>query len=97
MIEVHVPLITLVPLSMSQIEKVKLRADFEIHISDDELQLGFPSRGSTQKKGLFTKRGRRGKRTTGSLEITIGPHPVADGLKIIVEGYERALRTQIPH
>ena len=94
MVSIHVPLITLVPLSMSQIEKVKFTADFEIHMCGDELQLKFPSGGSTTKRGIFSRKAR--ETTTGKLEITITPHSVSEGIKLIVEGYERALRAQIP-
>ncbi len=93
-VAIHVPLITLVPLSMSQIEKVKLTADFEIHMNDDKLELYFPSGGSTPKRSIFSRKAR--KTTTGKLEITLSPHPVAEGIQIVVEGYERALRAQIP-
>lgn len=95
-IAIHVPLITLVPLSMSQIEQVKVKADFEIHMADGELQLNFPT-GTEKKGGVLSRKSRKRKTTTGNLEITITPHPVSEGLKIVVEGYERALRAQIPH
>lgn len=87
--EIQVPLITMVPLSMSQIEKATLTAEFEMEIVDGELQLNFPaqkSEGSLRKKG---------KTTTGVLEITISPQESSEGLKLIVEGYEAILKRQL--
>lgn len=88
-VEVHVPLITLVPLTMSQVEKATLTADFDIEIIDGEVQLNF-----TNKKngGLFQK---KSKSTRGKLEITIKPQESAEGLKILVEGYDAILKRQI--
>ncbi len=91
--EVHVPLITLVPLSMSQIKEAKLTSEFEMEIVDDELQLHFdPSKA--RKRKMF---GKKPETTFGRLEITIAPHESSEGLKRLVEGYEKALKMQIPH
>ncbi len=86
--EVHVPLITLVPLHMSQVEKAVLKANFEIEIVDDEIQLHFTNR----KSGTF---GKKGNTTFGELEITISPTETSEGLKLLVEGYESMLKRQI--
>jgi hypothetical protein len=87
--EVHVPLITLVPLQMSQIEKAVLTANFEIEIVDDEIQINFTNR---KNSNIFRK---KPKTTFGKLEITISPIESSEGLKLIVEGYESMLRRQI--
>jgi hypothetical protein len=87
--EIQVPLITMVPLSMSQIEKATLTADFEMQIVDGELQLSFPGR---KNDGVFHK---KSKTTTGKLEITISPQESSEGLKLIVEGYEAVLKRQL--
>jgi hypothetical protein len=90
--QIQVPLITLVPLSMPQIEKAVLTADFEIQIVEGELQLNFPSGSiAAGSKGLFKK----SKSTPGKLEITITPHEPTEGLKQIVEAYEAILKRQI--
>jgi len=87
--EVHVPLITLVPLTTSQIEKATLKAEFEMEIVDGELQLNFTddNKSSSRKRRSKTKR--------GELEITIKPQESPEGLKLLVEGYETALKQQI--
>jgi hypothetical protein len=87
--EIQVPLITMVPLSMSQIEKATLTADFELEIVDGELQLSFPVRKNDK---LFHK---KSKSTTGKLEIVISPQESSEGLKLIVEGYEAVLKRQL--
>lgn len=90
--EVHVPLITLVPLSMSQIKEAKLTTEFELQLVDDEVQLNFDA---SQSKGKMF--GKKPDSTFGRLEITISPHESSEGLKRLVEGYEKALKAQIPH
>lgn len=90
-VDVHVPLITLVPLSFSEVKEAKLRTDFELHVNNDELQVGFP--GEVKQGDTSTQ----GAPTTGHLEITIGVQEPSAGLKTLVDGYERTLRAQIPH
>lgn len=90
--EVHVPLITLVPLSMSQIKEAKLTTEFELQLVDDEVQLNFDPGKSKGK--MF---GKKPESTFGRLEITISPHESSEGLKSLVEGYEKTLKAQIPH
>jgi hypothetical protein len=87
-LEVAVPLITLVPLTMSQIEKAKLTADFEMEIVGQELQLHF----SKPAEGFFHK---KHKTKIAKLEITLMPQETSDGLKMLVEGYEAILKRQI--
>ena len=96
MIDVHVPLITLVPLSMSQIEEVKLETDFDIQLIDDELRLDFPKPSSPPRFSFFSGKSSAPPKTSGKLQITIKPHEGTEGLKIVVEGYEKILRSQIP-
>ena len=88
-VDVHVPLITLVPLGMTQIEKATFTANFEMEIKDNEVHINFTdrSRGSI---------GRRSKTTRGKLELTISPQETSEGLKQLIEGYENALKAQIP-
>ena len=89
-VDVEVPLITLSPISMSHIEKATLTANFEMEIVDDELQLNFTNR---ERAPL----GKRSRTTRGKLEITIAPSETSEGLKQLVEGYEKVLKAQIPH
>ncbi len=96
MSDVRVPLLTLVPLSMSQISEVKFRTELEIQIEDDELLVSFSSpRSKTASK--TENESSDSFRPSGTLEITLIPHHGTEGLKKIVEGYEKVLRAQIPH
>lgn len=90
--EIQVPLITLVPLGLSQIEKAIITADFELSLADEELQLSFPPKKS---QGLFSRNSNEPKKTNGKLEIVISPQESSEGLKMIVEAYEAVLKRQI--
>ena len=89
-IDVHVPLITLIPVSTSQIEKATLTADFDMEIVDGELQIDFA--GKKKSEGLLEN----SKTSKGTLEITISPQDTTDGLKQLIEGYETLIKRQIP-
>lgn len=94
MSDVNVPLITLVPLSMTQISEVKFNTELEIQIENDELLVSFHSAqsqipNSTENEPRNTSH--------ASLQITLTPHHGTEGLRKIVEGYEKILRAQIPH
>jgi hypothetical protein len=91
--DVVVPLITLVPLTMSKIEEVKLSVDIELYIIDNQINIGF---GKKLASG-GDKNPNNESTTIGHLEIIMGPNETPEGLKKIIEGYERMLRAQIPN
>lgn len=95
MSDVRVPLITLVPLSMTQISEVKLRTELEIQVEDDELLVSFPAPQSRRQDDDEDKPD-SSPRSVATLEITLTPHHGTEGLRKIVEGYEKVLRAQIP-
>lgn len=83
--EVNVPLITLIPLQIGQVEQATITAEFDIFETDGELELGFSSKtGSDQNSN-----GKHAK-----LEVIVKPHEMPEGIQIIVDGYERVLRRQ---
>ncbi len=86
---IEVPLITLVPLTMPQIEKATLTAEFELEIVNGELQLNFPN---SARGGLFKK---APKTTRGKLEIILSPQESSEGLKMLIESYESFLKRQL--
>jgi len=88
--EVHVPLVTLVPLNFSAIEKLKLETDVELHVVGEDLEINF-GKSSTLAK-MFGK----GQRSPGRLEIVLQPDAGPEGIKLLIDGYERVLRAQIP-
>jgi rRNA maturation endonuclease Nob1 len=88
--EIHVPLITIVPLATSQIESATLTADFEMQFVDEELKINFVNKSNT---GLFQK---TSKASRGTLEITIKPQETSEGLRMLIEGYETMIKRQLP-
>jgi hypothetical protein len=95
MSDVRVPLITLVPLSMTQISEVKLSTELEIQVEDEELLVSFPAPQSGTPDDQEDK-SHGSSRPVATLEITLTPHHGTEGLRKIVEGYEKVLRAQIP-
>ena len=84
-VQISVPLITLVPLSMSQIDKVVLTNHFKTTGADannNSLKIEF---ASSQEE------------SNGTLEVHMCPHEIAQGMRLIVEGYDAILKRQIPH
>jgi hypothetical protein len=86
--QVQVPLLTLSPISMSHIEKATIKATFDLEIVNEELQMNFTNKSNPSKDANMTR---------GELEITISPSEPAEGLTQLIEGYERVLKSQIPH
>lgn len=95
MSDVRVPLITLVPLSMTQISEVKLRTELEIQVDEEYLLVSFPAPQSGRQDDDEHEPD-SAPRSVATLEITLTPHHGTEGLRKIVEGYEKVLRAQIP-
>ncbi|NQZ23579.1 MAG: DUF2589 domain-containing protein [Colwellia sp.] len=89
---VNVPLITLCPISSPRIKDVKFSADLEVTADDsDELYVAFRSPQVTGGEHTITK-----DCTNTRIEISLVGHEPPEGLQKIIEGYEKALRAQIP-
>jgi hypothetical protein len=87
---VQVPLITLVPVTASQVEKATLTAEFRLSIANDELFIDFPN----EKEAKRDKKENE-KTTTGKLEIVISPKETTEGLQQIISAYETLLKRQL--
>jgi hypothetical protein len=87
--KVDVPLITLVPLTASRIEKATLTAEFEMEMADGQVQLDFTSKS---RRGLF----KNSKSSIGRLEITISPQATPEGLNALIQAYESVVKAQLP-
>lgn len=85
--DIHVPLITLVPITSTEIKEVTLETDIVISESDDEVHLNF-------ERKLFSQM--MGNAKPGRLTIKVAPRDPAEGLQIVIDGYEKLLRSQIP-
>lgn len=90
-IAVDVPLITLVPISSTRIEELKFTTNLDIILKNDELLVAF-SNGESSNNAFNKKE----KPATATIEIVLRPNDNPEGLKNIIEGYEKILRAQIP-
>lgn len=91
--DVHVPLIAISPVSMTEITEVKFQTELEVRTVDDDLIVSFPTMKKKKDKSVVKDKDRK---TTTMVEITITKKPTSDGLLKLIEGYEKALRAQIP-
>ena len=87
-INVNVPLLTLAPITCPTVDKVEFDTRFEMEFVDNELQLNF---SKDNKDTSETKSNR-----AGQIKITVSPQEIPEGLKNVIEGYERILKSQIP-
>ena len=95
LIDVEVPLITLVPINLSQVEKVKINMDVLLSLKDGAVNISFET-PKPKRRPLFRRRPKRNSRKIGNIDITIKPHEGSNGLKLLIEKYENVLRAQIP-
>ncbi len=86
--EVKVPLITLVPLTTTRIEKAVLTTEFEMEVVDEEVRLNFRKPGGLGSLG-------RSNPTFGRLEVTFSPQEPTEGLTLVVEAFESTLKAQL--
>ena len=95
---VNVPKITLSPISSPRIKDVKFTADLEVttekngdKTDDEELKVAFRQPQVKGGENTVTK-----DSTNTHIEICLVGHEPPEGLQKIIEGYEKALRAQIP-
>jgi len=90
--EVYVPLISLAPVSNMQMSELEIDMDMEIIEKDGEIVVGFPHHKNTllgDGKVVTPKPNAKVK-----IKITPGHH--VNGVTSIIEGYDKALRAQLP-
>ncbi|MDD1781669.1 DUF2589 domain-containing protein [Enterovibrio sp. ZSDZ35] len=89
---VDVPLLTLVPVASPRVSEVKFKTNLEVNVNESNaLEVSFTGNNSS---GLF-KSGKNPNHMA-ELEITINADEPPEGLRKLIEGYDRALRAQIP-
>lgn len=90
---VNVPKITLSPISSPRIKDVKFTADLEVTTENNDSEELLVAFNPPQVKGenTITK-----DSTNTHIEISLIGHEPPEGLQKIIEGYEKALRAQIP-
>lgn len=90
-VAVDVPLITLVPFSTTRIEELKFTTNLEVALENNELLVSFSN--EEENNNLFSK---KRKSSFAKVEIILKPNESTEGLKNVIEGYEKILRAQIP-
>ncbi len=91
----EIPLLALSPISAPKITEVKFSTELEVTTGkDDKLLVSFPD--PNKKKGLLGNKGEKLDSSNTRIEITLTGSEPPEGLKRLIEGYERALRAQIP-
>jgi len=94
MVDINVPLVTLVPVTQSRIDSLTLRTTLNLSVDgDDKLRVGFSPTPAAAEGDQAVRLPPMG---TATLEITVRPDEGSAGLKRLIEGYERVLRAQIP-
>jgi len=93
---VYVPLISLVPISQLQLTELKFNVDLEIGQVDNQLHISFPAK--TGGGAAETNQHDEPKCNTSAakLEIQINTTTRPDGMTHLIQGFDRALRGQIP-
>jgi hypothetical protein len=81
---VEVPLISLMPLNATRIEKATLSVDLRMSVNNGELTIHFPG------DGLFTP-----KSSHGHLDIVLSPDTQPEGLQQVVDYYTDVLKRQL--
>ena len=94
LLDIEVPLITMVPVTTSAIDKLKFTSSLDIALSNDELMVSFNKDPTPSKSDIIS--GKNKSRATAELEIVIRPHEPSEGLSDLINGYEKILRAQIP-
>ncbi|WCN13925.1 DUF2589 domain-containing protein [Marinomonas mediterranea] len=92
----EVPLLALVPISSPRITEVKFTTELDITTNKDEkLLVSFPK---PRKRSFFSSNDSSDGAPSGNatIEITLTGDEPPEGLKTLIDGYERALRAQIP-
>ncbi|MFM2480881.1 DUF2589 domain-containing protein [Celerinatantimonas sp. YJH-8] len=92
---VNVPLITLIPLSQVELQEMSFSTELDLSVNGDALQVSFPKR-TLKAKEMADEGASLGNGGKAKLEVKIAAMETPDGLKYIVDGYERALRAQVP-
>ncbi len=88
-----VPILALCPVSAPRITEVKFTTELDISSShDNKLMVSFPQAPAKKQEGSDEEQHVPGSK----VEITITGGEPPEGLKRLIEGYERALRAQIP-
>lgn len=88
---VQVPLIALTPIKVPEISELRISLNLEISLEDNELKVEFPNRNESHQKEST-----KVPSNLCSVDIVLQPTTGPEGLKNLIQGYEKSLRSQIP-
>jgi len=92
-VSAEIPILALCPISAPRITEVKFSTELEISTDkNDRLMVAFPG----AKKKSFLGKDEITESSNSKIEITLTGSEPPEGLKKLIEGYERSLRAQIP-
>jgi len=87
-----VPLISLAPVVNLQLSTIDIEMDLEVMEKEGEVMVGFPQHKSSFLFGEKTD----SPKSNAKIKITINSGGRTPGVKALIEGYDKALRAQIP-
>lgn len=91
---VKVPLITLTPISTPRISEICFSTELEVTTDgNDDLVISFPR---AKKSGVLFGKSESASSSNTKIDIKLTGREPPEGLQKIIDGYERALRAQIP-
>lgn len=93
---VYVPLISLAPMSMGELTELRFSTELELNVVEDKLQIGFPAPPASTPDDGEGDGDSEEIRARATLEIVIKGSKPPEGWTKVIEGYDRALRAQIP-
>ena len=95
MVDIAVPLFTIVPLNMLQVEQVKLRAQLKLQLVDDELQTEFVDNSDSISWASAVDAQNDMSEATAEVEIILRTNSDQTELQELISKCERELRAQI--
>lgn len=90
---VYVPLIALSPMSQLQMDSLEFNMEIDIHQEGNDIQISFPLK---EKAGFFKKAPDKKRTTTAEVKLTVKGFDQPQGLSIVLDGYNKAIKAQMP-
>lgn len=85
--DIKVPLLALAPINCPTIDKVEFNSKFTIETNNGELNLNFNKLNESETSEASLR--------AGEIRITVTPQETPEGLKTLIDGYEKHLKSQM--
>lgn len=93
---VLVPLISVVPVSNLRLEELEMEMEVEITLDQDEnLSVGFIKK-EEKKRDVISEKQAETDIYNAKIKMKFGAGDLPDGVQMVLEGYDKAMRAQIP-